>query len=97
MVNMTIEIKDVEHLAGLARIAIPDTEKEILRNDLEGILAYVSQIKEGEMSTEKSEIGVLRNVMREDKNPHEGGLFTEDILAGAPSRQGNRVQVKKIL
>ena len=104
---MAIEIKDVEHLAGLARIAISDSEKELLRHDLEEILAYVSQIKEISAEPPVSETGLpaiplgtageLRNVMREDINPHESGIFTEDILKQAPSRKGDRIAVKKIL
>lgn len=98
---MVIEIKDVEHLAGLARIAISNNEKELLRNDLEGILEYISQIKEVEGEQEEQgkqrEQGELHNVMREDTEPHESGIFTEDILKQAPSREGNRISVKKIL
>ena len=94
---MAIELKDVEHLAGLARIAVSDTEKEILRHDLEEILAYVSQVKEVAVDVPAPEAGELRNVMREDKDPHEPGIFTEDLLAAAPAREGNRLVVKKIL
>ncbi len=43
---MVIELKDVEHLAGLARISISNSEKELLRHDLDEILAYVSQVKD---------------------------------------------------
>ena len=96
---MAIELKDVEHLAGLARIAVSDSEKELLRHDLEEILAYVSQVKEvgqGEQE-ERGEQGELRNVMRVDGTPHEPGMFTEDILKQAPAREGNRILVKKIL
>ncbi len=97
-----IELKDVEHLLGLARIAVSDSEKELLRHDLEDILAYVSQVKEvgqGELGEHlgQGELGELRNVMREDENPHESGIFTEDILKQAPARDGNRISVKKIL
>ncbi|MDO8603908.1 MAG: Asp-tRNA(Asn)/Glu-tRNA(Gln) amidotransferase subunit GatC [bacterium] len=94
---MTIEIKDVEHLAGLARIAVSEEEKKILQHDLEEILAYVSQIKEVEGQKSKVKSGELRNVMREDSEPHEAGIFTEDILKQAPAREGNRISVKKIL
>ena len=94
---MAIEIKDVEHLAGLARITISDKEKEVLRHDLEGILDYVSKVKEvvPEMSAPKA--GKLRNVLREDKNPHEDRMFTEDLLNAAPTREGDHIFVKKIL
>lgn len=94
---MAIELKDVEHLAGLARIAVSEEEKKILQHDLEGILAYVSQIKQVESQKSKVESGDLYNVMREDSEPHESGKFTEDILAQAPAREGNRISVKKIL
>lgn len=94
---MAIDTKDVEHLAGLARIAISDSEKELLRHDLEDILAYVSQVKEVGYDVGAPEAGELRNVMRADGNPHESGMFTEDLLSAAPTREDNRVFVKKIL
>lgn len=94
---MAIELKDVEHLSGLARISVSENEKEVLRHDLEEILAYVSKIKDaaGELGTPVA--GDLRNVFREDVNPHEAGLHTEDLLSAAPARDGDRLLVKKIL
>ena len=94
---MAIELKDVEHLAGLARIAVSDSEKDILRHDLEEILAYVSQVTKVTAELGTPTAGELCNVMREDTEPHEGGIFTEEILKQAPSRDGNRVFVKKIM
>ena len=94
---MAIELKDVEHLLGLARITVSDSEKELLRHDLEEILAYVSQVKDVTAELFVPTAGELRNVMREDENPHESGIFTEDILKQAPARDGNRISVKKIL
>lgn len=94
---MTIEIKDVEHLAGLARIKVSDSEKEVLRHDLEEILAYVSEITEVVAEAGVSAVGELHNVLRADEDPHAGGIFTEDLLSAAPTREGNRVFVKKIM
>ncbi len=94
---MAIELKDVEHLAGLARISISDSEKELLRHDLEEILAYVSQVTAVVADVGVPEAGELRNVMREDGEPHEAGIFTEALLSAAPARDGNRLLVKKIL
>lgn len=94
---MVIELKDVEHLSGLARISISDNEKEVLRHDLEEILAYVSKIKNAVAELGVPEVGELKNVLREDENPHEAGLHTEDLLSAAPAREGNRLLVKKIL
>lgn len=94
---MAIELKDVEHLAGLARIAVSDSEKELLRHDLEEILAYVSQVAKVTAELGAPAAGELRNVMREDGEPHAGGMFTEVILKQAPTREGNRISVKKIM
>ncbi|HAS84931.1 MAG TPA: Asp-tRNA(Asn)/Glu-tRNA(Gln) amidotransferase GatCAB subunit C [Candidatus Yonathbacteria bacterium] len=94
---MAIELKDVEHLAGLARIAISNEEKKILQHDLEEILAYVSQVTKVTAEFGAPTVGELHNVMREDTEPHAGGMFTEDILNQAPAREGNRISVKKIL
>lgn len=102
---MTIAIKDVDNLAGLARLEISDDEKENLRHDLEEILAYVSQVKEvgekvesGKLKVESNkELRDLHNVMRDDRDPHTPGLFTEVLLLAVPSREGDRILVKKIL
>lgn len=94
---MEIGLKDVEHLAGLARIVVGDEEKELLRHDLGEILSYVSQVKEVAAEMGDHMAGELRNVMRDDTNPHDSALYTEDLIAAAPKREGNRVSVKKIL
>lgn len=96
---MVIELKDVEHLAGLARITISDDEKEKLKDDLEGILSFVSQIKEMEQGEHlgQGEQGELYNIMRADGNPHESGMFTEDLLVATPTREEGCIAVKKIL
>ena len=60
--------KDVEHLAGLARLEFSSEEAELLTNDLEKILDHFKELKE--VNTE----GVLpltggtslKNVVRED-------------------------------
>lgn len=97
MASMAIELKDVEHLSGLSRLAISDSEKKLLQHDLEEILAYVSQVTKVAAELGEPVAGELRNVMRDDENSHEPGIYTEDILAQAPAREGNRVFVKKIL
>lgn len=94
---MEIEVKDVEHLASLARILISGPEKEVLRHDLGEILAYVSQIKEVSAELGAPQAGDLCNVMRPDENPHKEELYTKDLIEAAPSHEKGRVSVKKIL
>ncbi len=95
-----IQLKDIEKLAELSRLEIPEEEKAGFQKDLDAILAYVSQIEDANIKTEKmekSDGALVNNVMREDSTPHETGIFTDDILAEAPSREGNYLKVKKIL
>ncbi len=93
-----MEKKDIAHLAKLARIEVTDSEAEGLAKEITSILGYVSEIEEitGDQVAKK-EVGALYNVMRDDVDPHEGGIFTEELLALAPQRDGQYVKVKKII
>lgn len=86
-------------LATLARIDISVEEAENLSHEFESILGYVSEVKS--VSTNDNELGAedytLKNVWREDENPHEPGLYTEKILNEAPEKEGDYIKVKKIL
>ena len=89
--------KDIDNLAQLARLYIPSDEKETLRKEVDSILGYVSDIQKLSGGEIKKEAGEIRNVLREDVNPHLPGEFSEDLLAEAPRRQENFIKVKKIL
>lgn len=99
-----ISKEDIDKLAALARIAVPEDQKEKVRKDIESILDYISDIKEAH-SKKKGEALPLEfnydsgvtNVFREDTNPHEPGIYTEKLLKSAPETEGNYVKVKKIL
>lgn len=93
-----ITIKDIEKLAELSRIAISPEEKESFRKDMDSILGYVDQVQKVSANlSEEKKAGLVRNVMREDTNPHESGIHTETLISAAPKRQGNYLKVKKIL
>lgn len=92
--------EEVQKLAKLARIDISETEAESLSQEFGSILSYVGEIKNAPASHEATQDRsgyALRNVMREDANPHESGIYTEALLAEAPKRKGDYVEVKKIL
>jgi aspartyl-tRNA(Asn)/glutamyl-tRNA(Gln) amidotransferase subunit C len=90
--------EDIERLAVLARIALTSEEAVAFAGSITSILGYVSEIKEitGEGKAEKA-LGAVNNVMREDTDPHDPALYTDDLLALAPGRDGQYVKVKKIL
>lgn len=93
-----IEIKDIEKLAELSRISISDDEKNVFLKDIDSILGYVDQIKEvvGNEQFASPKSG-LKNVFREDANPHSSGQFTENLLDCAPEKENGYIKVKKIL
>ena len=86
-------------LAKLARIELGNDEAESLSHEFDSILAYVGEVKGVPAISYKlsADSFPVRNVMREDTNPHESGIYTEKILAQAPAREGDYLKVKKIL
>ncbi|MEK7194062.1 MAG: Asp-tRNA(Asn)/Glu-tRNA(Gln) amidotransferase subunit GatC [Patescibacteria group bacterium] len=90
--------EEVLKLAKLARVGISNEEAETLSHEFDAILGYVSEIKNAKLEARSKKLEpVLVNVMREDVNPHESGVFTEDLLNEVPNREGSYVKVKKIL
>jgi aspartyl-tRNA(Asn)/glutamyl-tRNA(Gln) amidotransferase subunit C len=95
---MSISKEDVKKLADLARIEMKEGEMEELSKEMDSILGYVSQVQEvaGE-SVDDVEVGFVRNVMREDENPTEGGTNSKEIITEFPNKEGDFLKVKKIL
>ena len=93
--EMTTKI-DVKALAELARLEVSDDELARLEKEIPGILSFVEEIQKaaGEVPVSSPE---LRNVMREDKDPHESGMHTEVLLSAAPAQEGNRIVVKQVI
>ncbi len=93
-----IEVKDIEKLASLSRIKITPEEVEKFRTEIDSILLYVAQVQKVPLQKDVlPQAGVVRNVLRDDVNPHESGIHTEALLNEAPDREGNYLRVKKIL
>ncbi len=92
-----MEIKEIENLTRLCRIELSDDEKRELSGEMDSILDFVDQIQTVEVGDKKRTVGKLRNVMREDVDPHESGLYTKDILEEAPKTENGYIKVKKIL
>ena len=87
---------NVRALAALARIEMPEDELKKLEKELPEILAFVETIQGADVS-EIERNPALRNVMREDGEPHESGIYTEKILAQAPAQKDERLVVKQVI
>jgi len=90
---------DVKKLALLSRIALSEDEVAKFQSEINSIVAYIDTIQKVELSKIPEGTVYLDNinVMREDANPHEPGIHTEELLAQAARREGQYLKVKKIL
>ena len=90
-------VKDIQHVALLARLALTPEESAVLGGQLSNILAYVEQLQR--VPTDGVEPTAhalpLSNVMRSDER--KPSLPPEQALANAPARHGQLFKVPKII
>ena len=91
-----ITIKDVEHVAKLARLELTDAEKELYTKQLGDVLQYVNQMNEVDTSKIEPMTQVVDfvNVMREDKVVYE--QTKEELMKNAPEQENGFFKVPKI-
>lgn len=87
---------DVKALANLARLDVSDEELAKLEKEIPAILEFVKTIQAASAEAPAATPSLI-NVMREDANPHESGMYTEDLLSAAPARKENHIVVKQVL
>ncbi len=87
----------VQHVAGLARIALTDDELDRFTGQLQVILAAIEQLNDVDTSAVPASASVLPllNVMREDEP--RPSLPVEVVLAQAPDREGDLFRVQASL
>ncbi len=90
--------EDVRRLAALSRIEISDADLQSFAEEFDAILAYVGKLEELTLpSVSERVLPAVRNVLREDGEPHAPGVYTEKIVEQFPERDGNYLSVKQIL
>lgn len=90
---------DVKKLALLSRLALSSEEVAKLQGEINSIVAYIDTIQKVELPAVPEGTVYLdsENVMRNDGEPHETGMHTEELLKQASRRDGQYLKVKKIL
>ncbi len=91
-----ITIKDVEHVAKLARLELTEEEKELYARQLGDVLKYVEQMNEVDTSNVKPMSHAIDfvNVMREDEVHYDN--TKEELMANAPEEENGFFRVPKI-
>ena len=87
---------DVRALAELARMEVSDGELRALETELPAILSFVETIQTVDTSAIERN-PALRNVMRDDADPHESGMYTDKLLAEAPAVRNGQFVVKQVV
>lgn len=91
-----ITVKDVEHVAKLARLELTEEEKERFTGQLGDVLKYVEQMNEVDTSnvTPMAHAIDFVNVVREDVPHYE--QTKEELLKNAPDEENGFFKVPKI-
>lgn len=95
--NVEITAETVQHLAGLARIALTDAETQSLTNELDSILHHIARVSEaaGSDVPATSHPIPLNNVTRPDEVSDV--LTQEQALQNAPETVDGMFRVASIL
>lgn len=94
---MSVTIKDVEHVATLARLSFSEEEKEKLTSQLNDILKYMEQLNKLDTTNVEplAHVIELSNVFRSDKE--KPCVNREDALKNAPAATEKFFKVPKVI
>jgi aspartyl-tRNA(Asn)/glutamyl-tRNA(Gln) amidotransferase subunit C len=94
---MPVSLKDVDHIALLARLGLSDAERSSLRQDLESILTYIGKLETLDTAgiEPTAHVRELPTPLRDDvvANPDEA----DAMLSNAPDRDRTYLRVPKII
>lgn len=94
---MSITVKDVQHVAKLARLQLSPEEEATFTEQMNAILQYAEKLNELDTDNVKPTTHVLQvsNVMREDVVKES--LTQEEVLLNAPDEEDGHFKVPAVL
>jgi len=94
---MSLDAKTVRRIAKLARIGLPETEVPRIQNELNGILGWIEQLNEVDVTGVAPLTGGAALALRLREDQVTDGGYPERILANAPDRDGEFFTVPKVV
>lgn len=94
---MSVDLAIVKRVAHLARIAVTEDEANRMVGELNGILGFVEQLSEVDVTGIEPMTSVTPMVMRERQDVVSDGSKAEDIVANAPLTDRNFFLVPKVV
>lgn len=94
---MSVTIKDVEHIARLAKLEFSETEKEKFTHQFNDILKYMEQLNSVDTTNVEplAQVIELNNVFRDDVV--KPSISTEEALKNAPDKTEEHFKVPKVI
>lgn len=94
---MSVDLKTVRKIAGLARIAVSDAEAEALVPELNTILGMVEQLGEVDTTGVEPLAAVIPNHLRLRADVVTDGGIRDAVLANAPQAEHGFFAVPKVI
>ena len=94
---MSVDTATVRRIARLARIAVAEDEVEHLKNELNGILAFVEQLQEVDVAGVEPMTSVTPMTMKKREDVVDDGDIADDIVKNAPATAGHYFVVPKVV
>ncbi|MDP1676349.1 MAG: Asp-tRNA(Asn)/Glu-tRNA(Gln) amidotransferase subunit GatC [Bacteroidota bacterium] len=94
---MSVTIKDVEHIAKLAKLEFSEAEKEKFTHQFNDILKYMEQLNSVDTTNIEplAQVIELNNVFRDDIV--KPSISTDEALKNAPDKTDEHFKVPKVI
>ena len=94
---MSVDADTVRRIAHLARVAVPESDVEHLRGELNAILAFVEQLQEVNIDGIEPMTSVTPMAMKKRADVVTDGGIADDIVKNAPQSHDNFFLVPKVI
>ena len=94
---MSVDVATVKRVARLARLAVTEDEAVRMTGELNGILGFVEQLSEVDVSGVEPMTSVIPMSMRMRQDDVNDGNIADKIVANAPMTGQNFFEVPKVV
>ena len=94
---MSLDAATVRRIANLARIRVAEAEVATLQQELNGILGWIEQLQEVDVSAVEPLTGAASMALRMREDAVTDGGYVDRVLVNAPDRAGDFYAVPKVV
>lgn len=93
---MALTVKEVEHIAKLARLELTEEQKALYREQLSAILDYMAKLRELDTKDVPPTAGggLTQMILREDES--RPSLSTDALLKNAPEAEDDQFKIPPV-